>query len=49
MAEVGIDISSHRSKNVSEFNGQPFDYVITVCDRAQEICPNFPGVGELIH
>lgn len=49
MAEVGIDISHHRSKNVSEFLSQQFDYVITVCDRAKESCPTWPGVGELIH
>lgn len=42
MAEMGIDISKHRSKHVSEFTGQKFDYVITVCDRARESCPIFP-------
>ena len=49
MAEIGIDISSHRSKNVDEFVGQDFDYVITVCDHANEICPVFPGKTTRIH
>ena len=39
MREVGIDISGHRSKQVDEFAGQDFDYVITVCDNARETCP----------
>jgi arsenate reductase len=43
MREVGIDISAHRSKNVDEFAGQQFDYVLTVCDNARENCPFFPG------
>lgn len=49
MAEIGIDISGHRSKHVDEFIGQDFDYVITVCDHANEICPIFPGKTERIH
>lgn len=49
MAEVGIDISHHRSKLVDEFLDQRFDYVITVCDRANEECPIFPGDVERIH
>ncbi|MCM8798936.1 MAG: arsenate reductase ArsC [Candidatus Omnitrophica bacterium] len=49
MAEVGIDISKHRSKSVSEFIGQNFDYVITVCDNAKQTCPVFPGKYEKIH
>ena len=49
MAEVGIDISSHRSKNASEFISQPFDYVITVCDRAKESCPHWSGARHLLH
>jgi arsenate reductase len=48
MEEIGIDISSHRSKNVSEFMNVQFDYVITVCDQAKESCPFFPG-GIIIH
>lgn len=43
MCEVGIDISSHRSKSVSEFEGRRFDTVITVCDSAADLCPTFPG------
>jgi arsenate reductase (thioredoxin) len=43
MAEVGIDISSHESKAVTPLLGQHFGYVITVCDRAVERCPIFPG------
>ena len=43
MQETGIDISSHRSKSVDEFAGQDFDYVITVCDNANQNCPVFPG------
>jgi len=49
MAEIGIDISEHRSKSVGEFEGQQFDYVITVCDNAKESCPVFPGAGRRIH
>lgn len=49
MAEIGIDISGHRSKNVDEFMGQSFDFVITVCDHANEVCPVFPGKSERIH
>ena len=49
MAEVGIDISTHRSKSVSEFLTQPFEYVITVCDRAKESCPIWPGPTHLLH
>ncbi len=49
MAEVGVDIATHRSKPVDEFVGQQFDYVITVCDSAKESCPIFPGGGERIH
>jgi arsenate reductase (thioredoxin) len=49
MKEVGIDISSHRSKSVDEFAGQEFDYVVTVCDNAKESCPVFPGKTERIH
>jgi arsenate reductase len=49
MREIGIDISGHRSKSVDEFAGQEFDYVITVCDNANERCPVFPGKTERIH
>jgi len=43
MSEIGIDLASHRSKHVREFDGQHFDFVITVCDNANETCPIFPG------
>lgn len=49
MRERGIDISEHRSKSVDEFAGQEFDYVITVCDNANERCPVFPGKTERLH
>lgn len=49
MAEIGINISGHRSKSVDEFAGQTFDYVITVCDNARESCPIFPGAAQWIH
>ena len=49
MREIGIDVSGHRSKHVDEFAGQPFDYVITVCDSARQECPLFPGEGEQFH
>jgi arsenate reductase len=49
MLELGIDISGQRSKSVDEFAGQPFDYVLTVCDNAKESCPIFPGGAAMIH
>ncbi len=49
MREIGIDISQHRSKQLDEFWGQEFDYVITVCDHANEVCPVFPGKTRRIH
>ena len=49
MAEIGIDISGHRSKCLNEFLGDPFDYIITVCDNAAENCPVFPGKAARIH
>ena len=49
MAEVGIDISKHRSKSAMEFIGQKFDYVITVCGNAKQTCPVFPGKYEKVH
>lgn len=47
MSEISIDISGHRSKSVSEFSGQSFDTVITVCDSAAEECPVFPGAQRI--
>ena len=49
LAELGIDIRTHWSKHVDDFAGQPFDYVITVCDRAQESCPMFAAETRRIH
>jgi arsenate reductase len=49
MNEIGIDISTQRSKSIDEFLTQEFDYVITVCDNANERCPIFPGAPFRIH
>ena len=49
MGELDIDISGHRSKSVDEFTGQPFDYVLTVCDNARESCPILPGKAIVMH
>jgi arsenate reductase len=49
MKEVGIDITSHRSKHVDEFAGRDFDYVLTVCDNAKESCPVFFGKATRPH
>jgi arsenate reductase len=49
MRELGVDLSSHRSKSVDEYRDSSFDYVITVCDKANEGCPIFPGKAERIH
>jgi arsenate reductase len=49
MRELGIDLSGHRPKHVDEFAGQNFDYVLTVCDHAQEVCPVFPAQTMTIH
>lgn len=49
MAEIGLDISGHRSKSVDEFIGQPLDFVITVCNSARETCPVFPGEVKRLH
>src|SRR5512135_2195749 len=49
MAELGIDISHQRSKSVDDLAGEQFDLVITVCDRAQQQCPIFPGETEVRH
>jgi arsenate reductase len=49
LADAGIDASWARSKSVDEYLGQAFDYVITVCDQARQVCPVFPGGGESLH
>ena len=48
MAEAGVDISGHRSKNVAELQAVPFDYVVTVCGNAHEMCPMFPGHAKVV-
>ena len=49
MRERGIDISSKGSKPLSRFARRRFDYVVTLCDRVREVCPEFPGGPERIH
>jgi arsenate reductase len=49
MTEAGVDISGHRSKRVDELETIQFDYVVTVCDQAHELCPLFPGRTKVIH
>ena len=49
MQEAGIDISTYRSKGLEEFDGQQFDYVVTLCADAQEACPIFIGGGTYLH
>lgn len=49
MAEIGIDISTHRSKSTDEFLGQTFDSVVMICGESEAECPFFPGPGERIH
>jgi len=49
MKEKGIDIAGQHSQSADEFVGEPFDYIITVCDHARETCPVFPGTAEKLH
>jgi arsenate reductase len=49
LAEAGIDASWARSKSVTDYLGQGFDYVVTVCDQARQVCPVFPGVHQSLH
>ena len=49
MAEAGVDISGQRSKHVRDMRDVPFDYVVTVCDRARESCPLFLGKAKVVH
>jgi len=49
MHEAGVNISQHRSKTLSQLKNIEFDYVITVCDNANEACPVFPGKTKVIH
>ena len=49
MAEAGVDISGHTSKNVERLLEVPFDYVVRVCGHAHETCPMFPGKAKVVH
>jgi arsenate reductase (thioredoxin) len=49
MAEIGVDLHGHTSKTLDRFIGAPWDYVITVCDRANEACPLFPARTTRLH
>lgn len=49
MDEDGVNISGRQSRHLSVFAGQHFDYVISLCDRLREVCPEFPGPAEVIH
>jgi arsenate reductase len=49
MGELGIDIAGQESKTLDRYLGEPFSYVITVCDQAAEACPVFPGAQKRLH
>jgi arsenate reductase len=49
MRELGVDISGQESKTLDRYLREPFDYVITVCDDANEACPFFPGAANRLH
>ena len=49
MAELGIDISGQESKTLERYLEKPFDWVVTVCDEANEACPVFPGAARRLH
>ena len=49
MAELGIDVSAARSKHLGRFAGQRFDFVISLCAKLREVCPEFPGQPEVVH
>jgi len=49
MAELGVDISGQASKTLDRYLGEPFDYIVTVCDDANEACPVFPGAKHRLH
>jgi arsenate reductase len=49
LEDAGFETAGLRSKSVTEYLGQSFDYVITVCDQARQTCPVFPGSGESMH
>jgi len=49
MAELGVDISGQESESLERYLGEPFDFVVTVCDDANEACPVFPGAKSRLH
>ncbi len=49
MAEAGVDISMYHSKKIDEVKDISFDFVVTVCDKAGENCPLFPGSAKIVH
>jgi arsenate reductase (thioredoxin) len=49
LGDAGIDWSAATSKSATQFTGRPFDYVVTVCDRARQACPVFPGADQSLH
>jgi arsenate reductase len=49
MQEAGVDISGQYSKHVEELDGIRFDFIVTLCDYAGEVCPYHPGLGKRIH
>jgi len=49
LAELGIDISEHRSKHVDEFSGEDFDLFVSLCSTARDICGTFPWAEEQVH
>jgi len=49
MAEAGVDLAGHTSKSVELFRDQPLDCVVSVCDRARQACPVFPGAAQRLH
>ena len=49
MASRGVDLTGRRSKRLSVFTSRRFDYVITLCDRVREVCPEFPGHPGYLH
>ena len=49
LREYGIDVTGRRSRHLDELSGRRFDYVITLCDKVREVCPEFPGGPQAIH
>jgi ArsR family transcriptional regulator, arsenate/arsenite/antimonite-responsive transcriptional repressor / arsenate reductase (thioredoxin) len=49
MRGYGVDLAGRRAKHYDEFTGERFDYVVILCDRVREVCPEFPGPGKAIH